>query len=309
MDISILTYNLAMVPNYLFFWGGKYLKQRTEILLHEVKKDSNKYQVLCFQEIFRESIRRKIYKHLADHYPYITAKKGDDVFGGQDSGLFFASKFPIINTQLRQDFVKFSSHKASLWDRHTAKGVLASCIQVTPKKMLWIFNTHLQSGNHNRHIRQGQMKTVVRFIQSNLATLFLMGGKIMDHSIIFLGDLNIEGDTDHSNSEYLEMLKLLHNPHDLFRRMNKHAPGYTWNSKENLYLKKQYKRDRSMQRLDYIFSLTSLNMGHPQGIIKLNPITCKSCRLVKLKSKNIDGIQDGFDLSDHYGVAASIFID
>jgi hypothetical protein len=50
-------------------------------------------------------------------------------------------------------------------------------------------------------------------------------------------------------------------------------------------------------------------MGHPQGVMKLNPIKCTSSRLIKLKSKNIKGIKDGFDMSDHYGVEASIKIE
>ncbi len=308
MDVSILTYNLAMVPNYFFFWGGKYLQQRTNILLSEVMANSARYDILCFQEVFRESIRKRLFNGLADIYPFITAKKGTDVFGGQDSGLFFASKFPIINQQFKRDFVKFATHKATLWDRHTAKGVLASCLQVAEKKFLWIFNTHLQSRNDNRPIREDQLKTVYRFIQTNMATISLFTGTVNNHSIILLGDLNIEGDTQGPGSEYLDLLKFLHKPQDLFRIKNKNEKGYTWNSRDNRYLQKKYKNDTKMQRLDYIFALDSLDMGSPQGIIKLDKIKCSSSQVVKLKSKDIDGIANDFDLSDHYGVEAVITI-
>ncbi len=130
----------------------------------------------------------------------------------------------------------------------------------------------------------------------------------LKRSVILAGDFNVVGD----NGRYEDMLSLLGNPRDLYREINRAAKGYTWNARNNRYLRDNNKKDRDRQRLDYIMAFDHAPYADKNckriDEDQLNDIVCSSCKLVIPKASGINSLTDGYDLSDHYGVEATITI-
>lgn len=107
--------------------------------------------VILFQEVFHRKSAAKLREGLRNDFPYIVCDVGQR-FGGaldrtrafmslENSGLFIASKYPIIDAQFKQ------FKKSSFSDKLAEKGVLLTTIQYSASKTGLIVNTHMQSLN------------------------------------------------------------------------------------------------------------------------------------------------------------------
>jgi hypothetical protein len=66
---------------------------------------SGGYDILCLQEVWNRGVRDSLRSTLANDYPYITRQTFGDG-PNRDSGLFFASKHPV----LLQNFEEFTAN-------------------------------------------------------------------------------------------------------------------------------------------------------------------------------------------------------
>jgi len=305
MEIKILTYNLGMYR--LLCFGHKYLHERTNALIENFSKNHHHYDILCFQEIFREPIREKLGAGLSDFYPYLVEKIEADNLFEQDSGLFFASKIELLDIS-KPHFIRFPLRFSKSWDYNSKKGIFGKCLHIKEKtkrgKFLWIFNTHLQSeeGERYQKTRQIQLGIIVNFIKHNIQNQINHGVKSSDISAILVGDMNIIGD---NTNEYRNMMKFFDNPLNLYPHVNE-DPGYTANYKTNKYLSLIDKKSQELERLDYILSFNHVPKGDDNNKLhKLRDITCK---LVEWRGALVNEELKNLDVSDHYGIQASFKI-
>lgn len=295
MEIRLLTYNLAMLP----FFSGTAKKERTKAFIKEIL-DYRHYDILCLQEIFDEKIRDQMKHGLQDKYPYIVEKSSDHEILNINSGIFFASKFPI----LRHTFREFYAKSIGTWDAMVDKGIFVACLELGAgdnPHILHVYNVHLQSTESEYRTREKQLSQMRKFIETALKTE-KENNKKSKLSAVLSGDFNVVGD---KRDEYKRMMSLLGYPVDLYRKLNPGTEGYTWNSTENLFLKHNDPHDRDMQRLDFIFTFNNIPYADDnRETNQLNGIECKSCNLFMPKKSGLPDLSDDCDLSDHYGVEA-----
>jgi endonuclease/exonuclease/phosphatase family metal-dependent hydrolase len=299
MELKLLTYNLAMLP----FFAGIAKRERAKAFAEEIR-NYHDYHILCLQEIFDESIRKILKRDLKDKYPYIVEKSSDHDIFNEDSGMFFASKFPILRHSCRE----FHAKSSGTWDAVVDKGLFIACLKLGTgdnQRILHIYNAHLQSIESEYKTRESQLAQVRRFVEKALKTE-REKSKPLKVSAILLGDFNVVGD---KSDEYKRMMSLLGCPIDLYRKLNPDAEGYTWNSKENLFIIHNDEDNRNMQRLDYIFTFNRIPYAEDnRETEEIDGIECKSCDLFIPKKSGLPDLPDDCALSDHYGVEAVIEI-
>lgn len=301
MKLKILTYNIAMLPDPL----GSFKDERAAEFINLISKTSPAYDFICFQEVFDECIREFLQKQLQPMYPYIIEKSSDHDLLNQDSGLFFASKFPILSHTFRE----YNAKQFLTGDWISDKGILIARIDIgqnEKKQILHIYVTHLQSTEAFYKVREKQLAQLGQTIIKALET---ERKKEVDWPtcVVLVGDFNVIGGSE----EYKRMMSLLGYPRDLFYEKNPEDYGYTWNSHENLYIHHTAEDDHDMQRLDYILTFNSIPYADDncEEIIPLRKVDCKACNIVTARSTDyIKCIPPGFDLSDHYGLEAIIEI-
>lgn len=106
--VRLLTFNTMLLPPMLTKHDPN---KRAALIADRILAEG--YDAVCLQEVLHGPARQIIVDRLKDHYPYIVAKTAPNVNinlaaadlehmlrVGKDSGLFFASKFPIA----RQEF-------------------------------------------------------------------------------------------------------------------------------------------------------------------------------------------------------------
>jgi endonuclease/exonuclease/phosphatase family metal-dependent hydrolase len=299
MEIRLLTYNLAMLP----FFTGTAKSERAKAFVEDIRNHHD-FDILCLQEIFDEKIREQLGYDLQEKYPYRVEKSSDHDILNLNSGMFFASKFPI----LRHTFREFQAKSMDTWDAMVDKGIFVACLELVPgdyRHILHVYNAHLQSTESHYKSRGKQLIQVRTFIEKALKTE-KENHKKSKISAVLLGDFNVVGD---NHGEYKRMMSRLGYPTDLYRKLNPTAEGYTWNSKDNLFLIHHDQDDRDVQRLDYIFIFNHIPYADDNcGIEKLNGIEGKSCDLYIPKKSGLPDLPAECDLSDHYGVEAVIEI-
>jgi len=285
------------------FLAGKDKKERAAAFLETIK-NRQPYDIMCLQEVFDESVRRQLSAGLADMFPYIIAKAGDNDIFNEDSGLFFASRFPI----LRHTFREFYVSQPWTFDAGVDKGLFIACLQLpggNEERILHVYNTHLQSTLTYNRTREKQLAQLRLFIERALKTE-KMNNPEKKVSALLMGDFNVVGD---KSGEYKRMMSLLGSPIDLFRKLNPNDDGYTWNSKENLFLRYRDENDHDMERLDYILTFNGIPLADDNRQVEaIDPLTCKSCGLFKPKASGMPGLPEDSDISDHYGLEAVIEI-
>jgi len=299
--IKILSYNVQQTP-------ARSVRSLAEGLVENLNNDENfKYDVVCLQEVFWNPHRRIISKGLKKGgYKHQIKKSGSEIpdwvpfFGwfSQDSGLFFASKHPIEKRKRR--FEKFEA-PGEEFDFVAQKGVFYTEVNINEKK-LFVFNTHLQSGEHPslRKLQLSQIKASIDREMCNMVDIHDLpkneDGKeyIGDISIILTGDLNI--DEIFRKDEYEDMTNnIFNNGRDIYRDKHPDDPGFTHVSEEK------------SRRLDYIFDFNYITIPEDKigdnGIskIKIKEIEVLEAEVVKMKTR-------GRDISDHFGVGITIKI-
>jgi len=258
-EIKILCWNIYMLPLInKGQWG------RVNHIERHLKE--NHYDVLVLQEVFRESIKKKLIKSLTKEYPYYSGPPGKD-FGlfGQDGGVMIFSKHPIVHSEI----IKFDDGCKGA-DCLAQKGAVFVEIQ-KGNQTFQVIGTHLQSmqSNECQKIRDRQMCTIY--------TELLQKHHKNQVPQFIVGDLNTEC---HIPQRYIRMLTLL----DAKDASNsKEFKTYSTQNKFN-------SDPGDEATLDYILYRAN------QSFIKIKHSFVKI-----FKGKWSD---DNDDLSDHYAVEA-----
>src|SRR4051812_36822725 len=82
------------------------------------------YSILCFQEVWKDEVRQNLTISLSKDFPFMMEK----AFGNgpsKDSGLFLASKFPILS----QSFEEYTAGQSGTPDILADKGVFAALLR------------------------------------------------------------------------------------------------------------------------------------------------------------------------------------
>jgi endonuclease/exonuclease/phosphatase family metal-dependent hydrolase len=305
MSIKILTHNTAFLPSATALDDTEAdLLQRGNDFAEKLKESG--CDIICLQEVFNEDIRQILSEKLRDVYPYRVEKATKyPVLPPEDSGLYFASKYPFKkDKRWRKGWIFEMYSGLQNWDASSEKGYLGCNVTVYGDKQLHIFNTHLQSDYTDlkyKEVRTGNLTELKREIVNKLHLLPL--SSLQNTGCFACGDFNIIGYPDIENSpadEYNDMLRTLDAPRDLYYEQH-HDSGFTWNGFENRFIKNHYQNDTDRLRLDYMFAFDHIpRPNSTDGKVHLNKIICKSINVVKFKNEN------GVDLSDHYGLEAEV---
>jgi len=271
-------------------------KERGKDVVETILNQDPLYDIICFQEVFDEDIREIIQNGLKSEYPLENqvTKLSDNDFLNEDSGLFFASKYPVKMDSSGEKicrFREFDAKKFLTFDWLADKGIFGAKVDISERD-LFIFNTHLQSTEAYDEVREKQLMEIQRFMYKALPK----DKSAKRASAVLMGDFNVIGDI---SFEYRKMISLLGYPRDLYRES--HAtddPGYTWDYENNSMISDD---DGDKQRLDYIFVFDEIPRADDNAPIeKLKEIKNKNTQVVQLKNEKDE------DLSDHYGVEAEI---
>ncbi len=146
-DLSILTYNVCALPGKLprCFGDMPPASERMEGIKEFIlEQDAD---LVCLQEAWDPDLRGYLLRELKGEYPYIHTKIGYS-WWGLDSGLFVASKHPILDSE----HIPYSV-KGQDWVIH--RGVFT--FKIGPHK---IGVTHMQSGLNKKEIRRQQVAQI-----------------------------------------------------------------------------------------------------------------------------------------------------
>jgi len=285
--IRVLTYNVKMLPGP----GGS---KRGRDIAAAILAANPRFDIVCLQEVFDEDIREILVKRLKPKFRHMIAKSSDNDFLQEDSGLFFASRYPI-------DACRFEEfHDAQPWtfDYMADKGVQGVRLRLPASfkgLKLLVFNTHLQSTEAYHEVRARQLMQISRFLQK---AVLVTQAKA---AVILVGDMNVIGENpggEIPTEEYRRMISLLGYPRDLFREMQPDEPGYTWDGPANKMIPRD---DEEQLRLDYVFAFDRQPLPDDnRPVKKLKPVKCEACRVLPF---NANGKSH---LSDHFGVDAQL---
>lgn len=188
----------AMTFNGCMFWGGLPLafggvspaRERTDKIAELIKQMGP--DILVMQEVsYGPSL--DLCARLKDQYSHFFTRIGPNPFQ-LDSGLFIASKYPMIGDP---SFISFSKHTSFM------RGIF--CME-TP--LCWILTAHLKTGETKECMqkRKEQFELVTKTIESLKQK--------SDKPCLLMGDLNIQR-TGSQNDEY-STLGISQNYYDLY---------------------------------------------------------------------------------------------
>jgi endonuclease/exonuclease/phosphatase family metal-dependent hydrolase len=286
--MKLLTYNVAMLPDPL----GTDKATRAKYICDEIMKCD--YDIICLQEVFSEPIRKIFDNRLKGKYPYRKIKSDDNDFLNEDSGLFFASKFPFSSDT---KFQEFFDNQPLTGDSISDKGIFGAKLLVKNSQnkdsFLYVFNTHLQSTEAYYEVRKKQIGQIRRFVAKALRNN-------VDSACLLCGDFNVIGD---AKNEYSSMLINLSFVRDLYRDAHPYPdnPGYTWDGVNNKFIHKTAANDKDQQRLDYIFAFDEVPIpdDNAGAGTQLRPVNVTSIEVKTFEKKPYD---NNTNLSDHYGL-------
>lgn len=185
------------------------------------------------------------------------------------SGLYTLSRFPIIKT----DFMAFK--KCTVADCLARKGVMMARIDHPTIGPIDVYTTHFQAENL-------PVAQQIRLEEGNRVLQELLHKNRSNYPVIITGDFNASADSP----EYADLFARL--PlYDIFHEVHPDQAGYT-SAAGNPYKG----ADKKSARIDYIFALQKPG-------IKITPLEAAVTHQQPV---------DGFMLSDHYGVSATLRI-
>ena len=237
------------------------------------------YDVVVFNEAFDNASRDILIKGMKEiGYPY-TTRVVDKTWSLEDGGVFIQSRLPIVDSAM----IVYDSGTGT--DNLAAKGAIYAKFILNGQN-IYVFGTHLQAdrGSQERAVRADQLRELSVFISNNTGDARETGGLIL-----IAGDLNICAIQDQDElQQALETLRadfIAPRPND-----------YTSNPSVNTLGKLRYP-GVAPEWLDYI-------LASRRGVIP----TEGSYEVMKYRASapyDISGTEQ-LDLSDHYGLAASI---
>ena len=183
-DLSIMTLNTCFIPDeFPYLFGGAILpwQERIKPLSRAIKFQSP--DLVCLQEVFSEDTFYALLEELSGEYKYFYGLIGPRFLGlsfqsvGMPSGLFVASKLPIIQAQFTPYRHTGYAMNQGFFDFIVDKAELSAHIYVT----------HMQSLNDKKFVkvRTQQTRQIIDKIHKDAAT----DNPSVAH--ILCGDLNI----------------------------------------------------------------------------------------------------------------------
>ena len=233
------------VMSWNLWWKFEDYLERQKLIFSEIEKLTP--DIMCLQEVWEEedeSQADKIASLLG--YEFVYGKSFD--FDGVAFGNAIISKYPI------QDH---SVNYMAAEQKYDEKRLLLHAQIIYKEMNLDIMCTHLNYKYEHQHVREGQVKYILKYI-SNL--------KKSKFPVILCGDFNAD-----PNSDEIRMITGHRKPveeivlRDSWIITNPESPGFTWSNK-NSYAKKTLESDR---RIDYIFvgKAGSKGLGHPLSTV------------------------------------------
>ncbi|MEM9074168.1 MAG: sphingomyelin phosphodiesterase [Myxococcota bacterium] len=293
--LRILSYNVKLIPPYAKlairpglctngWWedgGGRWSdgerSKRIEAMLVRSGAD-----VIVLQELFQEGARARFREALAAvGYSFSTGPLGTGVLS-EDSGLFVASRVPIVE----HAFEEFDAKAGE--DALSDKGIAHAVVDVSERwpgiDHLELFGVHLQSGYAQHAVRKKQLGQLASYVGRRVTQ-----AKRDRTAVATLGDFNVVGeapDQVQPSWEYEQLLRILRGAEDLGK------PGeFTWDGVVNEWMTQE--DDESRKRLDYIFAFESV-------------LALGSVRALTATARIDPFLSDGRHLSDHFAVVADL---
>ncbi|MFT5319344.1 MAG: exonuclease III, partial [Chlamydiales bacterium] len=154
--IKVITLNTALMPEYISTLNNMRppYERAHEIARRLLMLDAD---LICLQEVFDHPSTEALSEELKSKYPFIIHSVAPRWLG-LNSGLFIASKYEMIDPT----FWHFDTLSGG--DLYANKGVLSVSLLVTGRKVIQVFNTHLQAQNgrwKERLVALEQIKSIV----------------------------------------------------------------------------------------------------------------------------------------------------
>lgn len=172
--------------------------------------------VLVGNEVFHEKARDVLRERLAPRYPHMVEMFPDPVVMAaaeaaspgpsvlQDSGLFFASRHPIVPLPNGETAHFESYDDATDWDRFALKGIALVAV-ATPLGTIPVAFTHTQASSaredENDDVRAKQFDQV----DANLRAVLGNPPAAPWRNLVVVGDLNVRGDLGAVSSEWSDV--------------------------------------------------------------------------------------------------------
>ncbi|KAM9984906.1 hypothetical protein ACTFIY_009327 [Dictyostelium cf. discoideum] len=182
------------------------INKRIEQISKNLINFSEKYDIILLQEVFLDSSKDILIKNLKIYYPYIIDRCGEN------SGLFFASRFPPLWNEFRQ----FNNGIGS--DVKYGKGVQGVKLDISTIKentYLYVFNANLQANPDNSiawqmvngddkqrkaaTVRTLQLQSIRDFISTELA---MQSSSIANSALLLFGDFNLNAEVEQVISDH-----------------------------------------------------------------------------------------------------------
>lgn len=167
-----------MTLNIPFFPGGKKMGrfvERQDSLQRIVSQWEQPPDVIALQEVWLNGVKQSLGDRFRDQYPHQSKDTSKHKGAAINSGLMIISKFPIKKQGIKHYSDAFGTEKLA------RKGVMGVELEVSPRKTVFVFTTHLQSSSKPQanEVKLKQMKEAKVFIDEFTAgrngTIFLTG--------------------------------------------------------------------------------------------------------------------------------------
>lgn len=183
-EITILNANALFMPHNLTYYFGGIAPWETRVQrIAKVIKKKN-CDIVCLQEIHDEESAFVLFRTLKRQYPYFYLNIGadnavvdpDEI--SMDSGLFVASKYPILEPR----FVRFESDGRQ---KGIHKGFFYGTLVLNEKPFCYLISTHLNPHDNETaiRVREEEAQMIVQTIETLQKDLPLPA--------IVVGDLNV----------------------------------------------------------------------------------------------------------------------
>lgn len=286
-ELNILTYNVQTV-------FGKDTSKLDGLLKYINKED---YDFVVLQELFDEDSREYLTKNINQNkYSSIINRFDYNNFPSnlfQDSGIFFASQFPIVDLS-NINFGKEIKHNAGAiykmlhkdftvtMDFFANKSIAASLYKINDSTNLLLFTTHIQAIS-TRHNRRRQLFQIKKFIKQSVYGILKNEIVKSPQNLIVLltGDFNMDA---YEDFDKYRIQKYLGSPRDLHKEFNKEEKEYS------IFIK----GPGLLKRFDYIFAYDSL------GNIPFKKVGVNSINITDIQNK------DSLSVSDHFAMKAQL---
>ena len=173
--LTILSWNIKMFPPP-YGWLHNRFKRSENII--EALKNSERYDIILFQESFSVSIRKKIFNALKDVYPNQIILNDKTKIYKSNSGLWAISSIPITLI----DKINFTELRHT--DRLSSKGAHLYSV-IKNQQEFHIINTHMQADYNTQYsdVRTQQY--------TEIKEKLLIPFEVSEIPFILCGDLNI----------------------------------------------------------------------------------------------------------------------